>query len=155
MTDLYRKNVGIVVCNSKHKVLMCARADKADFQWQFPQGGIETEEDVVRAAKRELREETGLISVELVSMLKNPLTYDFPQNSHAKIYSGVAYKGQRQWWVLFRFVGQDSEINFQTNPDEIEFKAFEWVDIDEAPKRIVEFKKEVYYKVVESFSPLV
>ena len=60
MSELYRKNVGVVVFNDKHKVLMCARADKPDLQWQFPQGGIEDGEDIVEAAKRELREETNL-----------------------------------------------------------------------------------------------
>ena len=39
-----------------------------------------------------------------------------------------------------------------TNPEEIEFKSFEWVDICEAPQRIVVFKKQVYQKVAEYFA---
>ena len=49
MTKLYRKNVGIIVCR-KGKVLLCARADQKDLQWQFPQGGIEKNEDIIEAA---------------------------------------------------------------------------------------------------------
>lgn len=135
---------------------MCARADKEDFQWQFPQGGIDTEEDVLTAAYRELREETGITSVEPVSLLSKPLRYDFPPQVIDKFrQKGSPYVGQEQFWVLFYFYGKDSEIDFCTNPKEIEFKAYEWTDIEDAPKRIVNFKKEVYHKVVQAFMPYI
>ena len=149
-TEQYRKNVGIVVADKEGKVLMCARADQEDLQWQFPQGGIENGEDITAAAKRELYEETGISSVRLVKVMPTTLRYDFPK-SEKKRYGGL-YKGQEQTWVLFYFYGQDDEINFLTNPEEIEFKSFEWVDICEAPQRIVVFKKQVYQKVAEYFA---
>ena len=65
MTKRYRKNVGVIVCK-KGKVLLCARADKKDFRWQFPQGGIEAGEDIVEAGKRELYEETGIKNLRFV-----------------------------------------------------------------------------------------
>ena len=72
---LYRKNVGVVVCKNK-KVLMCARADFDDLHWQFPQGGIEEGEDIVKAAKRELWEETGIKNVKFVLKMQNlPLVF--------------------------------------------------------------------------------
>ena len=148
MDGNYRKNVGIVVFNDKHKVLMCARADKPDMQWQFPQGGIDDGEDVLVAAKRELQEETGIKSVKFVTQLPQTLRYKFP----APIEKTCHFIGQEQSWVLFYFLGTDNEIDFCTNPEEIEFKGYEWVDISEAPKRIVEFKKNVYNKVAEYFS---
>ncbi len=152
MQDQYRKNVGIVVFRQDLKVLMCARADQDGFQWQFPQGGIDENENFIDAARRELQEETGIVSIEYIACLPRPLRYDFP----AKILSGFQqkgspYRGQEQRWVLFYFTGQDSEINFCTNPEEIEFKSFEWVDISEAPKRIVSFKRKIYKKVAEFF----
>ena len=149
-TEQYRKNVGIVVADKEGKVLMCARADQEDLQWQFPQGGIENGEDITAAAKRELYEETGISSVRLVKVMPTTLRYDFPKSAK-KRYGGL-YKGQEQTWVLFYFYGQDDEINFLTNPEEIEFKSFEWVDIREAPQRIVVFKKQVYQKVAEYFA---
>ncbi len=149
-TEQYRKNVGIVVADKEGKVLMCARADQEDLQWQFPQGGIENGEDITAAAKRELYEETGISSVRLVKVMPTTLRYDFPKSAK-KRYGGL-YKGQEQTWVLFYFYGQDDEINFLTNPEEIEFKSFEWVDICEAPQRIVVFKKQVYQKVAEYFA---
>ncbi len=150
-TNAYRKNVGIIVADKDGKVLMCARADQEDLQWQFPQGGIENGEDIVAAAERELREETGISSVRLIGIMPEPLRYDFPKNARKRY--GALYKGQEQTWVLFRFYGKDNEIDFLTNPEEIEFKSFEWVDISEAPQRIVAFKKQVYQKAAEYFAP--
>ena len=137
MSGLYRKNVGIIVCR-KGKVLLCARADQSSYNWQFPQGGIDAKEDVIDAAKRELFEETGIKSIKLVAVMPHSLKYDFPTNNQHHRITG--YVGQEQYWVCFEFTGDDSEINLEINPEEIEFKDFEWADINEAPKRIIEFK---------------
>lgn len=154
MSDLYRKNVGIVVANTENKVLVCNRADCDKPSWQFPQGGIEEGESVVTAARRELYEETGLTNVEIVKIADKPLRYDFPADILARFKKlGRTNSGQEQYWVLVRFSGNDKEINFNTKPDEIEFKAYEWVDIEEAVNRIVAFKKDVYKQVAKMFKP--
>ncbi len=150
MTDKYRRNVGIIVAK-EGKVLLCARADQKHMAWQFPQGGIEDGEEIVAAARRELQEETALKDLELIAVMPQALRYDFPSGS--AWLKASTYKGQEQYWVLFRFAGQDSEIDFCTNPQEIEFKAFEWTDIFEAPKRIIPFKQAVYQQVVDYFAP--
>ena len=45
----YRLNVGIIVANSEGKLLLCKR--KGMNSWQFPQGGIDKNEDPLKAAK--------------------------------------------------------------------------------------------------------
>ena len=40
----YRLNVGIIVANSDGKLLYCKR--KNSMNWQFPQGGIDKNEDI-------------------------------------------------------------------------------------------------------------
>lgn len=152
MNHLYRQNVGIVLCQSG-KVLLCARADQQDLNWQFPQGGIEAGEDLLNAAKRELQEETGITSVRLITTMPQPLRYDFPKDFQNNFVP--SYVGQEQYWVLFEFLGKDEEIDFCTNPQEIEFKAFKWADIAEAPKEIIYFKKDVYAKVAAYFAPYI
>ena len=149
MYDKYRKNVGVVVYK-EGKVLLCARADKKDFQWQFPQGGIEDGEDFIEAGKRELFEETGIKNIRLIATISEPIRYDFP-----KKIDFIPFKGQDQYWVLFEFLGDDNEIKFDINPECIEFKAFRWDNIDVAPNEIIYFKKDVYRKVVTTFKPFV
>ena len=46
----YRLNVGIIVANSDGKLLYCKR--KNSNHWQFPQGGIDKNEDIFLAALR-------------------------------------------------------------------------------------------------------
>lgn len=145
MTEFYRKNVGIVVFNKDGKVLLCARNDQKDDCWQFPQGGVESGEDYQVAALRELYEETGIKSVEQVMQIQEPLRYDFPSNFR------LPFKGQEQYWFLFYFNGDEAEIDFKVNHQEIEFRDYKWDNISEAPKLIVQFKKEVYNRVVECF----
>ncbi len=151
MIEVYRKSVGIVVTKNK-KVLLCARADCKDWQWQFPQGGIEKGETPFDAAIRELREETAITNVRLLAEIKHPLKYNFPVAIVKKFQSeNKRVLGQEQHWFLFEFLGKDGDIDFNTNPQEIEFKSFMWADLSEAPQKIVAFKKDVYQKVADEF----
>ena len=149
MENLYRRCVGMVVFY-KGKVLLCERLDTPG-AWQFPQGGAEPGEDTETTARRELREETSIISVKTEAVIDTPLRYDFPPEVKKK--SKWQYAGQEMRWVLFRFCGDEKEINLATeNP---EFSRYAWEDIDEAVKRIVDFKKNVYTEAVKIFKPLV
>ena len=149
MENLYRRCVGTIVFY-KGKVLLCERLDTPG-AWQFPQGGAEPGEDTETTARRELREETSIISVKTEAVINTPLRYDFPPEVKKK--SKWQYAGQEMRWVLFRFCGDEKEINLATeNP---EFSRYAWEDIDEAVKRIVDFKKNVYTEAVKIFKPLV
>lgn len=152
MKKRYRKNVGIIVYKNG-KVLLCARADKEHDCWQFPQGGIEHNEAVIDAAKRELFEETGIKNIKLIKEMPFSVIYDFPDN-YKNPYN-ANYDGQEQFWVMFEFLGNDNEIKFDIDPKCIEFKKYRWDDIKVAPKEIVEFKKDVYTKVVDFFYPVI
>ena len=156
----YRPNVGICLFNRKGQVWLGKRAgvDPANFPgadvyiWQMPQGGIDDDEDVIRAGLRELEEETGVVNVRLLTVSPGWLVYDFPEGYSRK--KKKRWLGQRQKWVAMLFEGKDSEINLETS-DNIEFEDWRWADIDEAPQLVVPFKRGVYEEVVTSFSPLV
>lgn len=150
----YRKCAGIIVFNQDKKVLVCERIGSRRNQWQFPQGGIMRKEAAEKAAIRELKEETSITSVRAVQCLDEPLRYDFPNPVRRGLKKrGINSFGQDMYWTLLYFYGTNSEINVATK--EPEFRAWEWVEPDEAAERIVHFKKEVYVKAVAYFKPFI
>lgn len=154
MEAYYRKNAGAVIFDQNGKVLMCRRADKHDKTWQFPQGGIELGEDPIEAAARELQEETGIYSFEFVSNIDYPIRYRFTPEI-LENFKKINRKdiGQDQYWSLFFLTGSVDEIDFETHPEEIEFKDCQWTDIKNAPDLVVDFKREAYQRMVEIFAP--
>ena len=72
--------------------------------WQFPQGGIDKNEDPLKAAKRELFEEVGINSkyVKLIKSSDEWYKYDVPEKSRRKILINKKFKGQKQKWFLFK-----------------------------------------------------
>ena len=146
-----RIGVGIVLLNKKNKVFVGKRIDNPENFWQMPQGGVDQNENLLQAAKRELEEETGIKSVELVKELKQWLQYDLPKNLLGKIWGGK-YRGQNQKWFIMNFIGKDDEINIKTkNPEFLEWK---WIQISELPKVAVTFKVELYKKIKEELESL-
>ena len=147
----YRPNAGIVLFRKDGKVLLCERFENSPKRWQFPQGGIDDGEKPLQTAKRELREETSVTSVQFVSAFSEPLKYTFPEEVKSLLAKKHIYDdGQEQYWHLFYFTGDDSEINIQTEVPE--FRSYEWVDIQEAPERVVEFKRHNYEIVAMEFA---
>lgn len=154
MTEKFRENVAIIVCNSEGKVLLCARADQKGYDWQFPQGGIDSGESVLDAACRELREETGIRDVTLIAKMPEGVKYYFPRAIAAR-FKNSGNVGQNQHYVLFRLNNDNVKIDFETHPEEIEFKAYKWAELEDAPREIVYFKKEAYQKAADYFRPYI
>ena len=144
-----RIGVGIILLNHESKVFVGKRIDNPKNFWQMPQGGINQNENFLQAAKRELEEETGIKSVELVKELNGWLEYDLPENLLGKVLEGK-YRGQKQKWFIMKFVGKDNEINVKTkNPEFLDWK---WTEVSKLPSIAVSFKVDLYKKLKEELN---
>ena len=139
-----RNGVGIVVLNNENKVFVAKRIDNPKNFWQMPQGGVDNNENYYEAALRELKEETSIISVELIQEIDKKFTYILPDHLIGIIWKGK-FKGQTQKWFVMRFIGKESEINIKTKHPE--FLDWKWIDPENLTDIAVYFKLEVYKKL--------
>ncbi len=151
MTDLpYRPCVGVCLINAQGLIFAGLRKDSTALAWQMPQGGIDDGEKPRAAALRELWEETGVTAdlVEFVAKTEDWVTYDLPPELLGRVWGGK-YRGQRQKWFLYRYLGNDTQINIAT--EHPEFSQWKWIAADEMLTSIVPFKRAVYDSVVAEF----
>ena len=160
----YRDCVGIAVFNREGNVFIGRRKSESDPEqsaergapWQMPQGGIDKGEDPLRAALRELYEETSISGVSLLAEAPEWIYYDLPDEALGIALRGK-YRGQRQRWFAFAFTGEDSEIDVAApggGKHPAEFDAWRWERLSRTPGLIVPFKRQAYEKVVEAFADI-
>ena len=140
-----RLGVGAIVLNEKNKVFVGKRKDNPVNKWQMPQGGVNEGEKLIDAMKRELEEETGIKNIKILKEIEGWSEYELPNNLLGKIWRGK-YRGQKQKWFIVRFLGNDNEVDLEKYKPE--FIEWQWLDIENLPEVIVEFKREVYKSLV-------
>lgn len=154
-----RASVGVMLLNRAGHVWVGKRrpkwiAEGSASIWQMPQGGIERFEAPKIAALRELREETGAVSVEVLGEYPEWLTYELPKHLLGVALKG-RYRGQRQKWFAMRFLGDDREIDICAKDGlKAEFDDWRWSPLDRVPDYIVPFKRDVYERVTGHFAHL-
>ena len=147
-----RSGVGIIVLNKDNKVFVAKRIDNPKNFWQMPQGGVDEGEDFLKAAYRELEEETSIKNVDLIKELDGMITYEHPERLLGNIWKGK-YRGQKQKWFVMKFVGEDKEINIKTkNPEFLDWK---WIDLDQMTEVVVDFKLHVYKELKEKVKKII
>jgi len=147
-----RRGVGIIVLNKNNQVFVAKRIDNPKNFWQMPQGGVDEGEDFLKAAYRELEEETSIKNVKLMRELEGTTTYELPDQLLGIIWKGK-YRGQKQKWFLMRFTGNNNEIDIKTKKPE--FLDWKWIELEEITKVVVDFKLHVYKEIKEKVKKII
>lgn len=150
--DGFRPNVGIVLMHEDGRVFWARRVRRDG--WQFPQGGINTDETPQEAMFRELNEETGLHAeqVEVLGSTPGWLRYRLPAHA-VRRQERLVCIGQKQVWFLLRFRGSDADFRLDLT-DSPEFDGWRWVDFWYPQEHVVPFKRGVYARALAHLAPL-
>ena len=147
-----RIGVGIILLNNFNQVFVGKRKDNPVNNWQMPQGGVDKGEDFTTAMKRELIEETSVTNIKILKEINHMFEYELPESLIGKIWKGK-FRGQKQRWFITRFLGNDNEINLDTRrPEFIDWK---WIDPIKLPEVIVNFKKNLYIKLLKEINLII
>ncbi len=150
--DGYRPNVAIVLINRHGKVFWAERCNNDG--WQFPQGGMRTDETPEEAMYRELEEETGLKRhhVELLGSTPGWLRYRLPRRFQRRDSKPLCI-GQKQVWFLLRMVTDESQFILD-GTETPEFTSYRWVDFWYPVDNVISFKRRVYHRALKLLEPL-
>ena len=149
--DGYRPNVGIVLMHPDGRVFWARRVRRDG--WQFPQGGMNSDETPLEAMYRELEEETGLLPEHVAVLGVTPgwLRYRLPPRAIRR-HERLVCIGQKQVWFLLQFTGDEADLRLDQT-DHPEFDQWRWVDFWYPAENVVLFKREVYRSALRHLAP--
>lgn len=149
--DGYRPNVGIILIRPGGLVFWARRVNRDG--WQFPQGGMNTDETPEEAMYRELSEETGLDAAQVRVLGATPgwLRYRLPERFLRRRERPLCI-GQKQVWFLLEMLGSDADVRLDCT-DTPEFDGFRWVDFWYPATHVVSFKRRVYERALTLLEP--
>jgi putative (di)nucleoside polyphosphate hydrolase len=143
--QFFRAGAGAIIVNHQGLVLALERADSPG-AWQLPQGGLDQDEEPLAGAIREAAEETGIAAdnLQLLASCPEPLAYELP----APFRSAKTGRGQVHYWFLFRYRGDDTNIDVDGGG---EFRAWRWLPFTDLLAVVAEFRRPLYRRLAACF----
>ncbi|MBR9704310.1 NUDIX domain-containing protein [Candidatus Pacearchaeota archaeon] len=139
MKGKYRKGVFVVTYRiKKNKILYLILKRKLHWKgWEFPKGGIKSKENLKKAVKRELYEETGQ---KPINIKQYPISgkYKYEKQFADRIgFIGQTYK-------LFSAELKEKKVKF----DRLEHSGYKWFSFKKAYKKLTFDNKKKCLKIV-------
>jgi putative (di)nucleoside polyphosphate hydrolase len=141
----FRAGAGALIVNAEGHVLAIERADTAG-AWQLPQGGLDASEEPLRAAYREIAEETGIeeADLEFVKACSELLAYELPPDARRE----KTGRGQVLYWFLFSYQGTHTGGKSTRNH---ESRGWRWMPLPRIIKGAVTFRRPMYMRLEQEF----
>jgi dATP pyrophosphohydrolase len=114
--------------NGHWQYLLLRRIAAREGFWQGVTGGVEGDEQIVDAAKRELAEETGL---EATAVHHVDFSYSYPVAERYKHLYAAGVEEITEYVFVAQIVGEETPTI-----DAREHDRWEWLDLDEALERL-------------------
>lgn len=140
----YRPNVSLITFK-KDKFLLVNLVDWQENWWKFPQGGIESGEEIIQAGKREFFEEIGTNKIRVLGVSKYTNKYDW--NDEVIERKQKKWRGQFQHFVVLEFNGKEQDILI----DQKEVRKYRWAE----RKEIIEASKNKDHMVFQNYNGLI
>ena len=127
--------VAVAIVFDKEGKLLFVQSKKGPTDWCFPQGGVEANEDVVAALKRELGEETGMKGAELkVKGFQGVKELDAePGRADKRGFT----KGKKYFFFVVEYAGPQ-DLTLQAE----EVTGYRWVEPGSAAQTIATTREE-------------
>ncbi len=121
----YRQGANALIIDSQIHFLLIQKQVHENNQWDFPGGGLDTDEDPAKGVLRELEEELGSTSFEIIKQSPIKIKYDWPRHIREAMYNkhGIMWQGQEKFQFVVRFTGDKDDLIIQ----EEELKQLKWV----------------------------
>ena len=142
-----RPSAGGVIINGDGNLLLVQQHNNS---WSFPKGGVHEGESELDAALREIREETGLTELELISDLGSYERYSIGLDGVAE---SKEWGSRKRTFFLFK---TDEDVARDFNDPDGEVTDTRWVSTDEAHKLLTHPKdKEFLDSVIPKIKDII
>jgi len=131
------KSAGGVVINLEGKVLVVSQHGTS---WSLPKGHIEEGEDAVIAAKREIKEESGIATLELIKELGTYERYRIGRD-------GAEDKSELKTITMFLFRTNQNSLK----PTDVENPEACWISRDKVSALLTHHKDKDFFKSIIRF----